>query len=77
MRIGKVMIDTDNMSIEELTTLITEFRKIRTRKQMELDFKTRMNELILEAKEHGFTFIDNACGFVREVDDCTLCDERA
>jgi len=77
MRIGKVMIDTDNMSIEELTTLITEFRKIRTRKQMELDFKTRMNELILEAKEHGFTFIDNACGFVREVDDCTLYDERA
>ena len=71
------MIDTDNMSIEELTTLITEFRKIRTRKQMELDFKTRMNELILEAKEHGFTFIDNACGFVREVDDCTLYDERA
>jgi hypothetical protein len=76
MRIGKVMIDTDNMSIEELTTLITEFRKIRARKQMELDFKTRMNELILEAKEHGFTFIDDACGFVREVDDCTLYDER-
>ena len=77
MRIGKIMIDTDNMSIEELTTLITEFRKIRTRKQMELDFKTRMNDLIVEAKEHGFTFIDNACGFVREVDDFTMYDERA
>ena len=77
MRIGKVMIDTDSMSIDELTTVITELRKIRARKQMSLDFKTRMNDLIVEAKEHGFTFIDNACGFVREVDDFTMFDERA
>jgi len=77
MRIGKIMIDTDSMSIEELTTLIVEFRKIRARKQMELDLTTKMNDLILEAKEQGFTFIDKACGFVREVDDFTLYDERA
>lgn len=77
MRIGKIMIDTDNMTVEELTALIVEFRKIRARKQVELDLKTRMNNLILEAKEQGFTFIDNACGFVREVDDFTMYDERA
>lgn len=77
MRIGKIMIDTDNMTVEELTALIVEFRKIRARKQVELDLKTRMNNLILEAKENGFTFIDNTCGFVREVDDFTLYDERA
>lgn len=77
MRIGKIMIDTDNMTIEELTTLIVEFRKIRARKQAELDLRTKMNDLILEAKEQGFTFIDNACGFVREVDDFTMFDERA
>ena len=77
MRIGKIMIDTDNMSIEELTTLIVEFRKIRARKQAELDLTTKMNDLILEAKEKGFTFIDKACGFVREVDDFTLYDEGA
>ena len=77
MRIGKIMIDTDSMSIEELTTLIVEFRKIRARKQMELDLRTKMNNVILEAKEQGFTFIDKMCGFVREVDDFTLYDERA
>lgn len=71
------MIDTDNMSIEELTTLINECRKIRARKQMEFELRTKMNALIVEAKEKGFTFVDSACGFVREVDDFTLYDERA
>ena len=77
MRIGKMMIDTDNMSIDDLTTLIAECRKVRARKQAELDLRARMNNLILDAKEQGFTFIDNACGFVREVDDFSLYDERA
>lgn len=77
MRIGKVMIDTDNMSDEELTLIINDLRAIRTRKREEAILRKHMNDLILEAKEKGFTFIDNACGFVREVDDFTLYDERA
>lgn len=77
MRIGRVMIDTDNMSIEELTTIIKELRDIRKRKEQAHALQMKMNDLILEAKEQGFTFIDNACGFVREVDDFTLYDERA
>jgi hypothetical protein len=77
MRIGKVMIDTDNMSIEELTTVIKELRDIRKRKEQAHALEMRMNDLIVEAKDNGFTFIDNACGFVREVDDFTLYDERA
>ena len=77
MRIGKIMIDTDNMSEEELKTIINELSTIRARKREEATLRTRMNDLILEAKEKGFTFIDNACGFVREVDDFTLYDERA
>ena len=35
MRIGRVMIDTDNMDIEEIDTLIKEFKKIRARKVKE------------------------------------------
>lgn len=77
MRIGKIMIDTDNMSDEELTTIINNLRAIRSRKREESILRKHMNDLILEAKEKGFTFIDNACGFVREVDDFTLYDERA
>ena len=77
MRIGKVMIDTDNMNDEELTTIIDNLITIRARKRTEAILRKHMNDLILEAKEKGFTFIDNACGFVREVDDFTLYDERA
>lgn len=77
MRIGRTFIDTDNMSIEELTMTIKELRDIRKRKEQAHALQMRMNDLILEAKEEGFTFIDNACGFVREVDDFTVFDERA
>ena len=77
MRIGKVMIDTDNMSDEELTIIIDNLITIRARKRTETILRKHMNDLILEAKEKGFTFIDNTCGFVREVDDFTLYDERA
>lgn len=77
MRIGKIMIDTDNMSDEELTTIINNLRAIRTRKREEAILRKDMNDLILKAKEKGFTFIDNVCGFVHEVDDFTLYDEKA
>ena len=77
MRIGRTFIDTDSMSIEELTTVIKELRDIRKRKEQAHALEMRMNDLIIEAKDNGFTFIDNACGFVREVDDFTLYDERA
>lgn len=77
MRIGRIMIDTDNMSIEELTMVIKELRNICKRKEQAHALEMKMNDLILEAKENGFTFIDKTCGFVREVDDCTLYDERA
>lgn len=77
MRIGKIMIDTDSMSIEELTMVINELRETRKRKVQAQELQMKMNALILEAKEQGFTFIDNACGFVREVNDFTLYDERA
>lgn len=77
MRIGRTMIDTDNMSIEELTVIIKELQDIHKRKEQAHALQMRMNDLILEAKEQGFTFIDKACGFVREVDDFTLYDERA
>jgi len=77
MRIGKIMIDTDSMSIEELTAVIKELQNTRKRKEQAHALQMKMNDLILEAKEQGFTFIDKACGFVREVDDFTLYDERA
>jgi len=77
MKFRGVTIDTNSMSVEELKCLINELREVRARKELAMDFTRQMNDLILRAKEQGFTFIDRDCGFVREVNDCEVLDERA
>lgn len=77
MRIGKTILDTDNMTAEELTMYINALSRIRTRRTRQETLTQRMNDLILQAKADGFTFIDKDFGFVREVDDFTMLDEKA
>ncbi len=77
MRIGRVMIDTDNMSVEELDMLINELTHIKIRKERAESLRKQMNRLIEKAKNEGFTFIDKDYGFVREVDDSVIFDEKA
>ena len=76
MRIGRMMIDTDNLSIEDMDTIIKELRVIRARKLKAEELKTRMLELIADAKENGFTFIDKDFGQVWTSNDFTLYDEQ-
>ena len=76
MRIGRIIIDTDNMSIEDMTTVIREMRLIRARKLKAEELKTRMLELIADAKENGFSFIDKDFGQVWSGNDVELYDER-
>lgn len=77
MKMEKITIDPNNMSEEELRTIINNLCNIRDRKHEETLLRMRMNDTILAAKKKGFTFIDKDFGFVREVDDFTLLDERA
>ena len=76
MRIGRMVIDTDNMSIEDMETVIRELRAIRARKLKAEELKTRMLELIADAKENGLTFIDKDFGQVWTGNDVELYDER-
>ena len=75
MRIGPMMIDLDALNVEDLRTLEQEARRKRQRKMRQAEYQLRMNELLKEAKDDGFTFIDGMCGFVREPDDFTIMDE--
>ena len=75
MRIGRTIIDTDNMSIEDMDTIIREMRAIRSRKLKAEELKNRMLELIADAKENGFTFIDKDFGQVWTGNDVELYDE--
>lgn len=71
-----MMIDTDNLSIEDMDAIIKELRAIRARKLKAEELKTRMLELIADAKENGFTFIDKDFGQVWTGNDVELYDER-
>ncbi len=77
MRIGKVILDTDNMSYEEVDILIRELRAIRERKRVERDLMASFANTIAKAKEEGFTFIEKHFGSVIEAGDYMLYDDRA
>lgn len=76
MRIGNTLIDTDHMSAKEMSSLIDALTTIRERKERMEALRAKMNRLIEQAKDDGFTFVDNSCGFIREVDDFHMYDER-
>ena len=76
MRIGRTIIDVESLSIEDCTTIINEVREIRARKRKAEELTERMKELLTEAKENGFTFIDKDFGQVWTPQDVALYDER-
>ena len=53
MRIGNVILDTDNMTYEEVDILVKELRDIRKRKGEARDCKLRLNNAVIESREHG------------------------
>jgi len=76
MRIGRVMIDTDSMSIEDMNTILKELCAIRARKLKAEELKTRIMELLADAKENGFTFIDQDSDQIWTGNDIVVYDER-
>lgn len=53
------MIDTDNMTLEEMDIIIKDLRTIRARKVKAVELKNRMFDLLTDAKENGFIFVDD------------------
>ena len=76
MRIGRAIIDTDNMSVEELRILEHEIRALRKRREEAESFKARMTSLLEEAREAGFDFIDKDFGNVIRPVDVDLYDNQ-
>ncbi len=77
MRIGRVIIDTDSMSVQDMDVIIKELRSIRARKLKAEELKNQMLELLADAKENGFTFIDKDFGQVWTGNDVELYDEQS
>lgn len=76
LRIGRTIIDTCDWSVEDYDAIIRDLRKERARKAKAEELKSQMLELIADAKENGFTFIDKDFGQVWTCNDFELYDEQ-
>lgn len=76
MRIGRINIDTESISTDELGKIINELTKIRARKLKAEMYQDSMNELIADAKAEGFTFVDKDFGSVLQENDFVMYDEK-
>lgn len=76
MRIGNIIIDTDNMTANEIDVLIKELRAVRARKHKAEELNARMAELLREAEENQFDFIDKDLGFCVRFDELKLIDSH-
>ena len=75
MRIGNVIIDTDNMSYDEVDILVKELRDIRKRKGEARDCKIRLNNAVMESREHGFRSVNRYTGEIFNAKDWWVYDE--
>jgi hypothetical protein len=76
MRIGRINIDTDAMTVKELNDIINELTKIRGRKIKAGHFMDAMHDLLEEARTAGFTFVDKDFGQVLQQNDFVIYDEQ-
>lgn len=76
MKIGRIMVDTDSMSVEELKQLERELHRIRTRRERGEELCNRLCELLELAKSEGFVFIDKDFGQMLTSTDFTVYDEH-
>ena len=76
MKIGNVMINTDEMSIEELDALIWEARRIRSRKNGARDFYCGFEDLLSGAKERGYVLCSRFTGEILNASDWGVYDEE-
>lgn len=75
MRIGKVIIDTDNMALSEINQIMSELREIRKRKELAHDCKIRMTNAVEESAERGFRYINRYTGEIFNANDWWVYDE--
>ncbi len=74
MRIGRFVIDTDPMTIEEITILINELRNIRKRKEQKEHYISAIRGVIKDAQDEGFVITEKTFGQILEGGDFIIQD---
>ena len=76
MRIGKMVLDTDNLSVADITTIITELKKVRECKQEARAFGQNFQAMLNNMKDQGYTFCNKHTGEVLNAGDwLVFCEE--
>lgn len=75
MRIGKVILDTDNMTLSEINQIMSELREIRKRKEQAHECRVRMANAVEESKERGFRYVNRYTGEFFDATDWWVYDE--
>ena len=76
MRIGKILIDTEDMSVEDLDALIKEAKRVRSRKNGAREFYCGFEDLLSGAKDRGYTLCSRYTGEVLKASDWVVYDEE-
>ena len=76
LRIGRTIIDTRDWSVEDYDVNIRDLRKERARKGKADELKLRMENLLNEAKENNFDFVDKDFGNIWRPEDIQLIDNE-
>lgn len=76
LRIGRTIIDTRDWSVEDYDVIIRDLRKERARKGKADELKLRMENLLNEAKENNFDFVDKDFGNIWRPEDVQLIDNQ-
>jgi reverse gyrase len=74
IRIGSTIIDTDNLTAEDCSTIIRELRAVKDHKLKAEELKNKMTDLLEEVNEAGFVFIDKDLGHIIRAQDMELFD---
>lgn len=74
IRIGRNIVDTRDWNMEDYDTVIKELRAERSRKAKAEELKERMIELLNEARENSFDFVDKDFGNIWTASDVELLD---
>ena len=76
MRIGPTVIDTENMTVEEVEILYQQIRTIYIRKKNARSCKCNLKDVIKRARDDGYVFCSNTTGEVFNPDDWDVYDEK-
>ena len=76
MRVGNIALDTDNLTVNELTTIITELRKVRDCKKEAVAIGRNFQDMMNHIREQGYNFCNKNTGeILNEVDWAVYCEE--